>query len=292
MTIFDSACIPCILQQSFNMVNNIAPSDEEFKKIVLTRVCRIILNAPEGTMAPHLSAIVQKMITKYKGIADPYAEVKAGNLKNAISYELVLDSFLNLAQDKLEGAVRIAIAGNTIDIGANPDFNIEEEVRQLGTDNIALDMFPQFARDIKKAGTILYIADNLEEAVFDKYLLRQFSGKRIFFAVRSKPILNDITFADAIELGIDKLATVIESGSAIPGTDMKLCTPEFKSLLNSCDVVIAKGQGNYETLMDQKRCIYFLFKVKCATIAKHSGFEVGKSVLYKNNFFNNPTKSN
>jgi damage-control phosphatase, subfamily I len=283
MTVFDSICVPCILNQSLNAVNNSAPFDEGFKKSVLTEVCKKIINSKEGTTAPHLSAFVQKMISEYSGIDDPYSKAKRTNLRNTLKFEDSLYSYINNSENKLEMALRIAIAGNTIDLGANPNFNIQEEIDNLSSDNINLIAFPQFEEDVKKAKTVLYIADNLEEAVFDKFLLRHLQPKKIYFAVRSEPVLNDITYKDAIGLGIDKLSTVIESGSKIPGSDIDMCTEEFKDLFKSADIVIAKGQGNYETLLKRKRTVYFLFKVKCVAVAKRCGFEIGKSVIYKSN---------
>lgn len=283
MTIFESNCVPCILSQSLNAVNYSAPLDEEFKKTVLTYVCEKIITAKEGTTAPHLSAAVQNMIALHTGIADQYLDAKTKNLAYTLKFQDSLDSYYNSAGNKLENALRIAVAGNTIDLGANPSFNINEEIGNLSSDNINLQAFPQFEADVNNAETVLYIADNLEEAVFDKYLLRELNCKKIYYAVRSKPVLNDITYSDALKLEIDKIASVLESGSRIPGTDISMCTPEFKKLFNNADIVIAKGQGNYETLLKQKRAIYFLFKVKCAAVAERCGFEIGKSVIYKSN---------
>lgn len=283
MTVFDSSCIPCILNQSLNAVNKSAPFDEDFKKHILLNVCKKIVDSPEGTTAPHLSAFVQKTISEYTGINDPYFEAKRKNLLSTLNFVESLNLYLNNFGSNLENALRIAIAGNTIDLGANPSFNIQEEIDNLASDNINLKDFPKFEEEINRAEIILYIADNLEEAVFDKFLLKQLQPKKIYFAVRSAPVLNDITYKDAINLGIDEFATVIESGSKIPGTDLDLSTKQFNSLFETADVVIAKGQGNYETLLKQKRTVYFLFKVKCAAVAKRCGFEIGKSVIYKSN---------
>ena len=118
--------------------------------------------------------------------------------------------------------------------------------------------------------------------MFDKILLKQLLPKRIVFAVRSKPILNDITLEDAKTLGIDKICEVMESGSKIAGTDLSQCSPEFLNFIEKADLVIAKGQGNFETLLNVERPIYFLFKVKCDVIGRRSGLPVGRNALYLN----------
>lgn len=187
---------------------------------------------------------------------------------------------LDAAPDKLRTAIWIAIMGNTIDLAANPNFDLDDEMNALNSNNIVLDFLPEFKEDVKRAETILYIADNYEEALFDKFLLRELSAKKLLFAVRSAPIYNDITYEDAISLGIDKICLVIESGSTIAGTDLGQSTPAFKHAFDNADLVIAKGQGNFETVMNVQRPIYFLFKVKCEVISSRCGSPIGAGVLY------------
>jgi hypothetical protein len=189
---------------------------------------------------------------------------------------------IEAADDKLEMAVRISITGNTIDLGANPNYNLEKEINIITSSKINLDSLDKFKEDYKKAKLILFIADNYEEALFDKFLIEQLKPKEVVFAVRSNEILNDITLEDAKRLGIDKLCKVIESGSRIAGTDLDECTAEFLDLYKSADMVIAKGQGNFETLLSANRSIYFLFKIKCLVISEICGYPVGTGLLYLN----------
>ena len=102
---------------------------------------------------------------------------------------------------------------------------------------------------------------------------------KIVFVVREKPIINDATFHDAIMVGLDKVATIISSGSDAPATILSQCSSEMLSFYQSADVIISKGQGNYESLSGRSENIFFLFKVKCPVIAKDSGFNVGSLVL-------------
>ena len=190
---------------------------------------------------------------------------------------------MEASNDKLETAIRISITGNTIDLGANPNFNLEKEINIITSSKINVDSIDNFKDDFNKANRILFIADNYEEALFDKFLIEQLKPKEVVFAVRSNEILNDITLEDAKRLGINKLCKVIESGSRIAGTDLNEGTPEFIDLFNKADLVIAKGQGNFETLLNAERSIYFLFKVKCEVISELCGYPVGTGLLYLKN---------
>jgi uncharacterized protein with ATP-grasp and redox domains len=177
-------------------------------------------------------------------------------------------------------AIKTAIAGNAIDLGANPNFDLGKEIDLITFENINLDDLDIFRADYERADTILYIGDNYEEALFDKPLITQLLPKKVVYAVRSKAILNDITLEDAYYLEINNLCKVIESGSEIAGMDMQHATDEFLELYHTADLVIAKGQGNYETLLNEERTIYFMFKVKCDVIAKKCGHPVGTSILH------------
>ena len=280
--ILDSACIPCIINQAYNVSRLTAKKDKVLQVKIIKKVCDALTHIDENAPAPLFTLTMQKIVENAIGKRNIYKDIKKKNIskvKGMISY---LDDLMNNANDKLEMAVRIAIAGNTIDVAANPHFDARREISQITHNYIDRNTYKCFRNDIKKASMILYIGDNYEEALFDKMLLTMLNPKRLVFAVRSYPILNDITLEDARRLKIDKVCEVIESGSKIAGTDLDQCTDEFRELFRTADVVIAKGQGNYETLMDVDRPIYFLFKVKCEAIASRSGLPIGTSALYLN----------
>jgi uncharacterized protein with ATP-grasp and redox domains len=135
------------------------------------------------------------------------------------------------------------------------------------------------------AKSILYIGDNAGETVFDRILMEHIKKtngeKNIYFAVKEKPTSNDAMMRDALECGIDGPAEIISSGSGISGTVLSMCSPRFLELFNSADMVISKGQGNYEGLSGVKRRVFFLLAVKCAAIAGHIGCNIGDHVLIK-----------
>jgi uncharacterized protein with ATP-grasp and redox domains len=283
----EPGCIPCIVKQAYNFSMLAGISDAEIQKQILFETMEQLLVHKDIRTAPHFSIILQSIICKHAEVNKIYKEIKSRNIRKAEKYINYLSHMIEASDDKLEMAVRASITGNTIDIAANPDFNIEKEINVITSNNINLDFFPKFKDDLQKAKKILFIADNYEEALFDKLLIKELLPKEIIFAVRSNDILNDITLEDAKNLEINKLCRVIESGNVIAGIDLEVCSGDFFDSYNSADMVIAKGQGNYETLFNTKRDVYFLFKVKCDVIAEICGYPVGTSVLYFHNGLKN-----
>ena len=278
--IISPACIPCIVKQSYTLSCLLGVSDKKLQNKIIYETMELLVKEKDFPTAPHFSSKLQSLIKQNLNGKASYKEIKEKNRKLAEKYVKYLKSMVEASSDKLETALRISIIGNTIDIGANPNFNLENEINTLTSDKINLDLLESFRKDLRTAKQILFIADNYEEAVFDKILIEQFLPKKVVFAVRSSEILNDITLEDAKSLGIDKLCDVIESGSKISGTALEQVSKEFKEMFDSSDLVIAKGQGNFETLFDADRKIYFLFKIKCEPIAELCGHPAGTGILY------------
>jgi len=279
---FDPACIPCIIHQAYNSIKLFTDGDKDIQLKVMKEVCAEIRNINKDYTAPMFSSIIQTLVEKNLGIKNPYKKIKENNLKMAKQFIPYLEKMIESSCNKLEISIRAAIAGNTIDLGANPRFDLEYEINRITSDSIILPGLKRFSEDLTKSSLILFIGDNYEEALFDILLLKQLAGKRVVYAVRSRPILNDITLEDAKNLVIDKICEVIESGSTMGGTDLSAATKEFSDLYKTADMVISKGQGNYETLMNEERPIYFMFKIKCEAISGRCGYPVGKGVLILN----------
>jgi hypothetical protein len=182
--------------------------------------------------------------------------------------------------DPLIMAVRYAITGNIIDLGAKNKIGYGEiysDLQSASIQPIYGDM-DSFKQAVQKAKTILYLADNAGEIFFDRLLIEQLFGAKITMAVRGAPVINDATMADAESAKIGDIAEIIDNGSDAPGTILDDCSSEFRRRFDEADLVIAKGQGNFESLSDEKREIFFLFRTKCKTISRHSGFCVGTYV--------------
>lgn len=276
---FDPQCIPCIINQAYESSKKFADGNTELQLKIVKKICAEVEAVDINYTAPMFSSRMQNIIEDYLEIKNPYKKLKDKNIIIAEKFIPHIKTLIDNATDKLEMAIRTAIIGNAIDLGANPNFDIEYEVSRITSGDIYLKGYQKFIEDLKKAELILYIADNYEEALFDKFFISALLPKNVVFAVRSKPILNDVTMEDAKKLKIEKLCKIIESGSTIAGTDLNECTPEFLQLYRKANIVISKGQGNYETLLNDVRSIYFLFRVKCDVIASRCGLKKGDGAL-------------
>jgi uncharacterized protein with ATP-grasp and redox domains len=249
------------------------------------RVLREVLSEAAGwdmrLPAPALSQRVHRRLRALTGIADPYRDAKQRFNELALESLPVLCAKLGTASDPLELAVRLAIAGNVIDVGANGglrESDIERSLWQSLNDPFVGDL-NSFRTAISEAGQILYLADNTGEIVFDRLLVERLPAGRVTVAVRGAPVLNDATLPDARIAGLDQIAEVIDNGSDAPGTILEDCSSAFRKRFESADTIIAKGQGNFETLAGTPGNIFFLLKIKCPVVAAHTKLEIGTQAL-------------
>ena len=258
-------CLPCMMYQALR-AGRMATDDEKTIKKLLDSIGDMMKDIPMDNTPPEIANIVYRKVREITGVTDPYKKIKKSNIKEALSFYPELKQIINTSDNRLLTAIRIAIAGNNIDFGVNKEFDIIEDTRQILKQDFAILHFNEFVKQLEKAKSILYLGDNAGESVFDKILIGELQ-KRVIFVVRDIPVLNDVTFEDAIESGIDKVAGIISSGTTAPGTILDLCNDAFLEIFNTADMIISKGQGNYEGLSNVDRSVFFLLKAKCQVIA-------------------------
>ncbi|MDD4013295.1 MAG: ARMT1-like domain-containing protein [Candidatus Omnitrophica bacterium] len=273
-------CMDCFIRQAGD-ASDLIGSSPSVRKAVIDEVRTILASFPEGTTPPEIARAVYGIVGARCGGGDPYAKIKRKS--NILAMELYpsLKKTIRGSRDPLLAAVRIAVAGNVIDYGVPHAFDIEEEVEECLDKPFAFLDYEHFRKDASAARSILYILDNAGEIVFDRMLIEELGPERVTAAVRSKAIINDVTMEDAVFTGLVGITRVIESGSTVPGTVIGETLPEFRELFETADLVISKGQGNYETLSDSSRPIYFIFKAKCPVVAGHAGCKLGDIILKK-----------
>jgi uncharacterized protein with ATP-grasp and redox domains len=215
--------------------------------------------------------------------ADPYGPLKARH--NQLAWALLpeLEAAVAAASDPLSMAVRLAIAGNVIDMGAKTDIS-DCDVRKAFQNALSESFWgdvDDFRQALAEARSILYLADNAGEIVFDRLLLAQLSGHHVCVAVRGAPVLNDATRLDARAAKLDEMGELIDNGSDAPGTLLHDCSPAFRKHYHQADLIIAKGQGNFESLNDLNKNMFFLFKIKCTVVADHVGKPEGTHMLMR-----------
>lgn len=274
-------CFPCFLNQALK-TTRIITDDEELIHFILGEIGTILKNIPLHNTPPETCELIYLTISEHTGVADPYKKIKETNIAEAKQFLPYIKKMSAKFEDKLLFATKMAIAGNVIDLGVNSEFNIGKEIETNLEKDFTIDHFHDFKKAVEKAETILYLGDNAGEAVFDTILLQQLPGKA-YYAVRNLPIINDVTKEDAVAAGVDKFAEIISSGCQAPGTILKHCSHHFCQIFKQADLIISKGQGNYEGLSTEKYPIFFLLKTKCSVIANDLGVPKDSIVLKKAN---------
>ncbi|KGG79405.1 hypothetical protein Y919_12380 [Caloranaerobacter azorensis H53214] len=267
-------CIACVV----NKANKLADKyfDDKHKKYTfMNKVLREIADIDYDRTAPFLVAKVMRILKDETGIDDFYSEEKSLFNKKLMSMERQIEDILDNSKDKFVTALKIAMAGNIIDFGALDEisFNLVEEIinKTLNSD-FNEELCRILMDDLSKSKILLYLADNAGEIVFDKIfikeIVREYPNVEVFFAVRGKPVLNDANEEDAYFVGINEYATIISNGTDLPGTDLLEVSDEFKEIFNKADVIISKGQGNFESLPGCRKNVYYLFLCKCDLLMK------------------------
>jgi len=271
-------CIPCFINQALRAAR-IATTDEKKIKRVLDEIGSMIKSIPIQSTPPESGRLVYHKVNEITGCLDPFRKIKNESTQKALSLYPILKKKVQKSRDRLLMAIKIAIAGNVIDYGANWEFDLEQEVEKATNKHFAIRDYDLFKKRLDVAREILFIADNAGECVFDRILIEELK-KPVIYAVRALPIINDATYEDALQAGIDQVATILSSGTDAPGTVLKTCSSEFKKIINRSTFIISKGQGNYEALSSQKSYpLFFLLKAKCNVIADDLGVKKDDIVL-------------
>lgn len=278
MTI-DEACVSCIINQSVKVANAIhasAPLTEELKSTV-TKMSETFSydDAP-----PEIASYVYEEMARIAQKTDLYDEVKELSTKKALSFVPFLKEHISTSQDKLLLATKIAVAGNVIDLAAEVEFDLDEELEKIFHTDFSHDDFALLQEKLSTAKRVLVIGDNVGEHIFDYLFLEMmrelYPTTNYFYMVRGNPIINDVTVKEALEAGFEKICEVVDSGVNTPGFAYSRANAYSKELFDSVDLVISKGMGNYECMSPSHRSdICFLLKVKCGVVAASLKKEVG-----------------
>jgi uncharacterized protein with ATP-grasp and redox domains len=232
------------------------------------------------TMAQVYSEL-NREFCRITGVSNPYAKEKAES--NSLSLSLYKKYRIRVLEsaNPFDMALRLAIAGNIIDYGANADFNVPVTIHKVLESEFAIDHSKELVKRIKAASRILYLGDNAGEIVFDKLFIEMIMHPRLTFAVRGSHVLNDATLEDAQQVGMNLVADVISNGYDAPSTLLSECSEEFMRHYNEADLIISKGQGNFEGLLEENDPrIFHLLMVKCDVIAELLQVKKDSFVVY------------
>lgn len=274
-------CLPCMVNQALEGARH-STDDEQIHHEVLRTFMRMAAEANLQKSTPVLIGIIHRVIRELTGNPDPYAAAKERLNRMTLSYYDEFKEMILASPDPLNTAVRAAITGNALDYVVNAEADREDigdAVQRCRTIPLETGSLQAFQLAVESARQILYLGDNAGECVMDRLLIEQLPGEKITYVVKGSPVINDVTFYDAESVGIADLVEVIDNGSDMPGTVLEDCSDSFLQRFKDADLIISKGQGNYESLSDEDAHIFFLFKAKCHVITLHLGYAVGSLVL-------------
>lgn len=277
-------CASCMLRQSREAIEHAVKDNNKRMDTTLKVIAYLDKYFKKNTRSNKLGTDLHHMIMKETGNDDPYKTLREEG--NQIAEKLVpLIEEIVKKNPTLENYVKAAVIGNIIDYGSlDQSTDMEQLIKMKIKEDSVINDVDKLDKTLRKSNTILYLADNSGEIVFDKLLIKKIKEDydvEIILALKESPILNDALIEDAKKLKLDKYTKLITTGAASVGVVEDYISDDLTRLLNTVDLVISKGMGNYEGLteMNVKSPIFFLLTTKCSVIAKEIGVPVGSSII-------------
>ncbi len=276
-------CYDCHLKTLDNLIRKFEPSDLLATELI-TEV-KYLLKSKAKCSNPEIATYIHRLIKEKFEVGDLYHREKVQANSLLLSSYDKWKEYVQKSDKPFHVAVKLAIAGNIIDYAAHsvPE-DIECKIKELISQPVDSKYIDSLQADVLVAKNVLYLGDNAGEIVFDKLLLETMGCENVTYVVRGKAVINDVTYEDVGQTAIDQLCNVISNGFDAPSTILEFCSDEFVETFENADLIISKGQGNFEGLMNQKKSnIYFLLTVKCPPIAEILGLNIGDLVVKKSN---------
>ncbi|MFO7974478.1 MAG: ARMT1-like domain-containing protein [Candidatus Hydrogenedentota bacterium] len=274
-------CLECIAAQALRAAR-VATDDPDKQRRILNEV---VVRIPEMDMNKSpaaLSKVAYDLVQEISGQDDPYAALKRTQNEQALALEPELRAYLDKASDRLETALHLSAAGNVIDLGVQQagDIDIHTAIEDALRQRFAVDHTPHFRDSLAKCSDLLFLLDNAGEIVFDKLLIEQLCNvTQVTAVVKKAPIINDVTMEDAVQVGLTNVCPVIDNGGPFIGAPLSQIPASFRERMEAADVIVGKGQGNYETIDDFPGNVFLILKAKCEIIAEHMGVKKGEVAL-------------
>lgn len=269
-------CIHCLARQAVEIADE-ATSDAAMQEEIIKRSLKELGEMDFNETAPEIAYRMHQHAKNITGINDPYVRLKEqyNEIAKEIYERITEEKWLDKAADPFDMACRLAIAGNIIDFSVGLKLEPADIIKSV-EDSIKHDIFGTGTAALREAAeratSIMYIADNSGEIIFDKFLLESLPLDKVTYVVKGGPIVNDATMQDAVSTGVADMVRVIDNGHSAQGTILKDCSSTFKSEFSKADLVISKGQANFETLSDIKdKTMFYLLRAKCSSVAAAIG---------------------
>lgn len=274
-------CFPCFLKQTAIALKQVSLS-QDLRQEIFHDVHSIMKRADMDLPPAYTTTFIHRAIRQRLN-QDPFKKIKSDFNRIALGLYPAMKEKVNTSRDPLWTAVRLAIAGNIIDFGIFTSVDIDKSVAGALDRTIAVDDYELFKKAVRERDTVLYLLDNSGEIVFDKLLIEELvsRGKKVRAVVKGSPVLNDVTAADADQVNLQELCEVVDNGSDAIGTILEWTSPDFQTLFETADLIISKGQGNFETITTSGKQTFFLFQSKCDVVSQELGISLGSMLLKK-----------
>jgi len=276
-------CIPCFQRQALQAIRFVT-DDDAVHESVLREVMKRLQELRWESSPPTIARQVHSLIRQLGGNRDPYARAKRESNDCALGLYPDLKQMVEASEDPLMAATRFAIAGNIMDFGAFQEFDLEKALHSNLKMKFAVDDYRRFRTVLRDARKVLYFADNAGEIVLDRLLIETMKDeaclKEVSLVLKGGPLINDATIEDALYVGLDGIEGIkfLKLSNGEPGTGPERISEEVRGWVDTHDLVISKGQGNYEDL-SEFHGLFFMLIAKCPLVASDLGVSPGDTVL-------------
>jgi len=274
-------CYFCHIRTIEKLIDKFQPEQQAADRFIHS--VHTLMEANWERSNPELAAEIHRLARTHLGHAELYAEEKARANQILLERYSYWEGMVNKSHDPFFSAAKLAVIGNIIDYGAHSaGEDIAAQIEALFLHDLKVDMRAELQEAVSHADKILYLGDNCGEIVLDKLFIETMKHRDVTFAVRGAPVINDATLEDAAQVGLDEVCRVISNGSDAPSTLLEFSTDEFLKEYENADLILSKGQGNYEGLMDSPHSnLFFLLMAKCGPISRMLGVEINDMVIVK-----------
>jgi len=280
MIVLSPECFPCFLRQA-DLAARAHGADDARRTALAARVSRMLADLSPGEVPARIATRLQALAREVLETGDPYLRIKQGELRRFGETARRAQALVAAGSDPLAAAVRLSVFGNIMDSGIIERESMESEIARLSPANGAWEIPPRLRDRIARAARIGVLLDNAGEVAFDVPLLSRLAreGKSLWIGVKGGPVIDDLTEAEARGIGLSAYGELVSNGNQGVGTDLDLCPPDFRARIASSDLVLSKGQANFETLVGRVRHAFFLLRCKCPVVSRALGRKEGEMVV-------------
>lgn len=282
----NSMCISCFVSKQEKMIRDF--TDDEKKSSYMHQVLEILYHHGQTESSPALAEKINELYYEFWGKGEDYTQAKQQYNKLLLEKESTIEEQIRTTGDYIKECIKYVCAANYIDFSAVENVNeqtFEKLLEKAGDATISEGEYQHFCEDLKAAKKLVYLADNCGEIVLDKILIEflkeYYPGLQITVIVRGKDVINDATMKDAQEVGLTELVSCMGNGNGAPGSVVTRFSEEARQVLLDADVIISKGQGNFESLYGEGLNPYYMFLCKCELFVRRFGLTQYESVFVK-----------